>query len=301
MGDQKLRLRKGRLFLVVAILILIILALAYAFCDTCNQSNDLQEEVETVKDIAAVVNGEEISMEELNSRFDVLSQYEGAFTKQEVLDNLIDLKLLLQEARGSGVEVDQASIDQAIDTLGDVTEEEREQLKGFYEEQLLLREFLEEMVYSNIEVTQSDLENYYSEVLESLESEDEVRARHILVETEEEMNAVLEKLDSGSDFSELAKEYSIDPGSAVEGGDLGFFKKGVMVTEFEQAAFSLEVGEISEPVKTEFGIHLIKREGPYEFEELKGQLEESLLDYKRQSSLSLYLEQLKANAEIIIG
>jgi peptidyl-prolyl cis-trans isomerase C len=89
----------------------------------------------------------------------------------------------------------------------------------------------------------------------------EVRASHILVKTEDEAKNLLEEINSGKDFAQAAKEVSLCP-SGQEGGDLGFFKKGVMVKPFEDAAFSLkEIGEISQPVQTQFGWHLIQLTG----------------------------------------
>ena len=84
-----------------------------------------------------------------------------------------------------------------------------------------------------------------------------VRASHILVQTEEEANDLLKKLEEGSDFGELAQEYSLCP-SKRDGGDLRFFGRGMMVKPFEDAAFELEVGQVSAPVETQFGWHLIK-------------------------------------------
>ena len=87
---------------------------------------------------------------------------------------------------------------------------------------------------------------------------EKIRAQHILVNHEYEIQDLQKKLADGEEFSDLAKDYS-NCGSAKEGGDLGEFSKGMMVAAFEKAAFSLEVGEISPPVKTQFGFHLIKR------------------------------------------
>ena len=86
-----------------------------------------------------------------------------------------------------------------------------------------------------------------------------IKASHILVQQEFEVNDLIRKLDSGEDFSQLARDFSLCP-SGKEGGSLGFFSKGQMVRPFEVAAFELEVGDVSGPVKTQFGYHLIKRE-----------------------------------------
>jgi parvulin-like peptidyl-prolyl isomerase len=90
------------------------------------------------------------------------------------------------------------------------------------------------------------------------ESAEQARARHILVETEEEANEVIERLDAGEEFSDLAAELSLDPGSAADGGDLGFVPRGRFVESFDEAVFTLPVGEIGEPVQSQFGWHIIE-------------------------------------------
>ena len=91
---------------------------------------------------------------------------------------------------------------------------------------------------------------------------DKIKCYHILVKKQSEALLILEKLKKGGGFSNLAKEFSIDKGSGKKGGELGFFGKGMMVKPFEEAAFKLKKGEITtEPVKTEFGYHIIKRSG----------------------------------------
>ena len=86
-----------------------------------------------------------------------------------------------------------------------------------------------------------------------------IKCSHILVEKQSESLAIVERLKKGEKFGRLAKELSIDSGSAKKDGNLGYFTKGMMVKSFEQIAFKLQIGEISEPVKTEFGYHIIKR------------------------------------------
>jgi peptidyl-prolyl cis-trans isomerase C len=107
-------------------------------------------------------------------------------------------------------------------------------------------------------VTEADAKKIFDEKIAELKPEQEIRARHILVATVEEVKEVAERLKKGEDFAALAKEKSKD--ASAEGGDLGFFAKGQMVKPFEDAAFALEVGEISEPVQTQFGWHIIKVE-----------------------------------------
>lgn len=122
----------------------------------------------------------------------------------------------------------------------------------------------------------------YDEQRARITPEDEVRARHILVETEDEAKALIAQIRGGGDFAALAREKSKDTGSGQNGGDLGFFTKSRMVTEFAEAAFAMQPGQVSEtPVKSQFGWHIIKveerRQRPIpSFEQVRGQIEEFL-------------------------
>jgi peptidyl-prolyl cis-trans isomerase C len=118
----------------------------------------------------------------------------------------------------------------------------------------------------------------YDDASKQMKGEQEVRARHILVETEDEAKAVLAELKKGTDFAELARLKSKDPGAASEGGDLGYFTKDQMVPEFAEAAYKLEKGQLSEPVKSQFGWHVIRVEDKRDrvippFEQVKDQVE----------------------------
>jgi foldase protein PrsA len=128
-----------------------------------------------------------------------------------------------------------------------------------------------------VKVTDEDLKAYYDTL------EGQVRASHILVADEATAKDVKKKLTAGEKFEDLAKEYSTDPGSGQKGGDLGWFGKGAMVKEFEDAAFKLKEGEVSEPVKSEFGYHIIKvTETVKPFEEMKESLKEEVRNQKIQ-------------------
>jgi peptidyl-prolyl cis-trans isomerase C len=127
-------------------------------------------------------------------------------------------------------------------------------------------------------VNDAAMHKIYDDATKQMTGEKEVHARHILVETEDEAKAVIAELKKGTDFASLAKLKSKDPGAAAEGGDLGYFTKDQMVPEFAEAALKLEKGELSEPVKTQFGWHVIrvedKRDRPIPpFDQVKDQIE----------------------------
>lgn len=141
------------------------------------------------------------------------------------------------------------------------------------------------------------------EVRKEYDAGKEIEASHILVEDLETAQELLAKINQGEDFAELAQEYSTDPGSGAMGGSLGSFERGRMVPAFEKAAFSLEVGEISEPVQSDFGYHIIKvtDRTPFEesFEDVKEELEE-LLARRQARPLEEVQSELMDNAKIQI-
>ncbi len=137
-------------------------------------------------------------------------------------------------------------------------------------------------------------EKLQAELTQELQPTDEqVWARHILVETEEDANAIYERLQAGEDFAELAGELSQDTGSGAVGGDLGWFGRGAMVAPFEEAAFSLEVGEISEPVKSDFGYHIIQALGHQE-----NPLNGTQFEQKKETIFTDWLTAAKEDADI---
>jgi peptidyl-prolyl cis-trans isomerase C len=147
--------------------------------------------------------------------------------------------------------------------------------------------------------TEEEMRKVYEEAVKPMGAEEEVRARHILVESEDEAKAIAEQIKGGADFEALAKEKSKDPGSAEQGGDLGYFVKGRMVPEFAEVAFKMYPGQVSNPVKTQFGWHIIKvedrRSRPVpEFEQVKSQIE-AFIARRAQSEL---VAQLRESAKI---
>jgi peptidyl-prolyl cis-trans isomerase C len=168
---------------------------------------------------------------------------------------------------------------------------------AYFRDKLLLDDYLEREVRKS--VTPEAARKLYDDTVRTMKPEEEVRARHVLVEQEDEAKKAHARVKAGEDFAKVAEEFSKDPGSKGEGGDLGFFTKDRMVAPFAEAAFKLEPGQISEPVKSQFGWHVIKVEEKRvkpvpAFEEMKEQVEQ-YLTRKAQQDLVLRLRQ---NAKI---
>jgi peptidyl-prolyl cis-trans isomerase C len=167
---------------------------------------------------------------------------------------------------------------------------------AFLRNKLLMGFGLQEETKSAL--TDEALQQTYNDAVKSAGPQEEVRARHILVENEDEAKAILDQIKGGADFATLAKEKSKDPGAA-EGGDLGYFTKDQMVPQFADVAFKMYPGQLSNPVKTQFGWHIIKVEDkrskqPPDFEKVKPQIE-SYLARKAQTE---YVAKLRQTAKI---
>ncbi len=136
-------------------------------------------------------------------------------------------------------------------------------------------------------ITEAEKKAFYDSQVSGSKEGEQVRARHILVESELKAKEIFEKIGHGADFTQMAKEFSKDPGSKQDGGDLGYFGKGQMVPAFEETAFKLKVGEVSLPVQSQFGWHLIKLEDrrvlkPPAFETVKDRITAALMHKKAQ-------------------
>ena len=148
-------------------------------------------------------------------------------------------------------------------------------------------------------VNDDAMHKVYDDAIKQMKPEEEVHARHVLVKTEDEAKAVLADIKKGTDFAEVAKAKSTEPGAAQSGGDLGYFTKEQMVPEFAEAAFKLDKGKVSEPVKTQFGWHIIKVEDKRvrptpTFEQVKPQIE-NYVAHRAQAEL---VEGLRKSATV---
>ncbi|MEJ8776654.1 peptidylprolyl isomerase [Pseudogracilibacillus sp. ICA-222130] len=198
--------------------------------------------------------------------YEALQEQSGA----EVLTELITFKVLEDKYEVTDDEV-QKEYDKLKDQVGEDFDSILE-MQGLTEDELKedVRKGLlnEKALTEGIEVTDEEIESYYENM------KTEVKASHILVEDEETANKVKKELDDGADFAKLAKKYSTDESNKDKGGDLGYFTVGTMVGEFEEKAFAMEKDEISEPVASDFGYHIILVTDKKETEEEIGSLED---------------------------
>ena len=236
--------------------------------------------------ILANVGGFPITEDDVNEFLQGLGQRGQAYNnpegKRAVLEQLISNKLLLLDARRNLLEADP------------VFKAELNRVK-----ENLLISFAAEKAFSAVSVSDKEAEEYYEANKERFMSEETVNASHILVDTEEKALEILAEIKSGeTSFEDAARSHSTCP-SGGRGGNLGDFGRGQMVPEFDEAAFSMAEGEISDkPVKTQFGYHLIKLNSkkPAEimpFAELAPEIKEALLQQKRQKAYESKINQLK--------
>jgi peptidyl-prolyl cis-trans isomerase C len=239
---------------------------------------------EDANPVLAKVNGAEIRQsdvalaeEELGPS---LAQMDPATKKENVLAFLIDMKIVAKAAEDKKIE-------------------DRPDFKArlaFARNRLLMDNLL--AAEGKAATTDDAMKKVYDEAAKQIAGEQEVHARHILVETEDEAKAIKAELTKGADFAELAKKKSKDPGAA-DGGDLGFFTKDQMVPEFSTVAFALEPGKISDPVKSQFGWHVIKveekrnRQAP-DFAQVKPQIE----TYVTRKAQAEYVAKLREAAKV---
>ncbi|MBI5130611.1 MAG: peptidylprolyl isomerase [Rhodopseudomonas palustris] len=234
--------------------------------------------------VLAKVNGAEIRQSDVTLAEEELgpslAQMDPAAKKENVLAFLIDMKIVAKAAEDKKI-ADRAEFKKRLE---------------FARNRLLMDDLLS--VEGKAATTDEAMKKVYEDAAKQISGEQEVHARHILVETEDEAKAVAEELKKGADFAELAKKKSKDPG-ASDGGDLGFFTKDQMVPEFSAVAFALEPGKISDPVKSQFGWHIIKVEEkrsrkPPTFEQVKPQIEQ----YVTRKAQSDYVAQLRQSAKV---
>jgi len=286
----------------------------------------------------AVVNGSVITQRdfdremagvhrELASRGQLLNASQLAEIKRRVLEELINRELLYQEGQEKGMKVDEAVVDEQMRKLKDRFPSEAEfktalskinlseaALKSKIARGMVIQQFIDKQFVQNTAVSDEEGKNYYDSHPDMFMEPEKVKASHILIKVDPQadkthrsqargkLEKIQQKLEKGGDFAALAKEFSEGPSSA-RGGDVGYFRRGQMVKPFEDAAFALKPGEVSDIVETKFGYHLIKTVDKkpatkIAYEDIKERLQQHLKEEKVRKEVSLYIELLKAKATV---
>ena len=296
------------------------------------------QETETIKDPVAVVNGVKISSKEYETEVNLQLQQASQQGRQipdamlpkikaDILNNLIDREVLFQESQKKNITVNAEKVNKEIKAIKDrfPSQEEFEkiiakmgiseaEIKSQIERNLAIRQLIDIQVIDKITVSETDTKDYYDDNPNLFKKPEQVKASHILIKVESdatdlqkaqariEIAKIHQKLKDGQDFAALAREYSQGP-SSENGGDLGYFGRGQMVKPFEDAAFALKPGQVSDIVETPFGYHLIKvfdkqPEGILAYAEVKDRLTEHLKAQRIDQEAKNYIDNLKKDAKI---
>ncbi len=289
--------------------------------------------------VAARVNGVEITVEEYEQMLaSNIERYEAeaqapfpedqrSMLERRVLDGLITRATLEAETQRLGITVASDEIEAVLeqfrgqfpdrDTFMSVLQQQgytEERFEAELQRQMAIEQLFEQEVFAGITVEENELQEFYDENTMYFEQPEQVSARHIILTTQgaendtarnairQELEGLRRRIVGGEDFADVAQQYSQD-GSASSGGSLGTFGRGQMVPAFEEVAFSLPVGELSQIVETQFGYHLVEvteripaRTIPYP--EVRGQIEDFLLEDIRNRAAEEYVEELRSQASV---
>lgn len=234
--------------------------------------------------VIAVVDGREVRQSDYDVLYNNLGKnaayFQGEQGKKTLIDELVMHELIYSEAIDKNYENDQEFI-AVINNM----------------KKSLLQQYGLSKVMNSVTVSEEDIKEYYERNKRIYKTKEAVRASHILVDTEEKAHEILEDITDGLKFEDAAEQFSSCP-SKQAGGDLGQFGRGQMVPEFEEAVFAMQKGEISEPVKTQFGYHIIKLveyipERDSSLEEVKDEVRNKCLAEKQDKAYKNKREELK--------
>ena len=257
------------------------------------------------EEIVAKVDNKEITKTEL---YDQLVAQGG----KEALDALISEKIMELEVEKNKIEVSEEEIEKELNEMREYYGGEEELDKAIEQfgytmddikNNITMNLQIEKLLEPYITITDEEMQAYFEENKASLNQVEQVKASHILVESKEIADEVIQKLNEGGNFADLAKEYSKDTMNSQSGGDLGYFGKGEMLAEFENEAFSLGINEISEPVKTNYGYHIIKVEDKKEakeavYEDFKDNIHGLIFQEKMGNAYSTWYEEKLTEYEV---
>lgn len=277
--------------------------------------------------VVAVVNEEEIMAAELADRLhrairegDVASppdEYTLNRLRETALTELIEKRLIAQKAKEQNISVSEEEFQQLVQHIqneyggADIRNILAEQGKSYdvwasaQQKALLLEKLVDTNMASMIAVTPEEVRQYYEKNKEKYDHPAQIRASQILTYDQSVAQKAHQEIQSGMDFGKVAEKYS-ESADAKDGGDLGFFARGVMPPEFDSVIFSLKMGEVSDIVKTPYGYQIFKLTGQREahrisFEEAKEQIENLLKKRKRMIAVDLWLVELRDNAKILLN
>lgn len=251
----------------------------------------------------ATVNGEKITQVEF---YDELVKNQGP----QILDQMITARLVDQEAKKLNVNVTEADIKKELDDIkvglgGEMGYQQALSSSGFTEAALLdsikIQLQATEILGKDIPTDEAAMKKYFEDNLGMFDKR-QAKARHILVATEAEAKEIKAQLDAGADFAALAKEKTTDPSGKETGGDLGTFGRGQMVPEFEAATFALKKGEISAPVQSQYGWHIIQLqditgEAP-DYEKVKKDIRDLMIEQEVQARFNDWMAKVRDEAKI---
>jgi peptidyl-prolyl cis-trans isomerase C len=303
---------------------LIILALLFTGCTSSKDAGD-------IGDAVAMVNGERITFDELETRAQYVAamyQYDldapenkdmGNFVREQVLESLIDEKIIYELAEQENIEITQEELDAEMKTIKDQyetnesyeqfleqTKMTQEELEGFIKSQLLINKLFEVLTEDVVTISIQP-EEYYENNKEEFFEPEKRAVRHMLLVSAEDAKAAIARLDKGENFVDVALELSIDTSVKQNGGLIDYFTKDDMnlVREFVDGAFAVDEGEYTkEPVQSMYGFHVIKVEDvipgkEYSYEEVKDGLADRLLMEEKQKKFQEHVDGLKEKAEIV--
>lgn len=279
--------------------------------------------------LAATVNGKKITVAEVDKRLEqVIGQNSEALKgaqgeqlkeqfRERVLDQMIDMELLLSEADKRNIKVSDKEVDAKIkEIMTNYNFKDQKALEEALKQQnLTMTQFKDELEKSvrieklgdaltkDIKISDKDIKGYYDKNKAEFFVKDQVHVAHILVQKEEDAKKISGDLKKGADFAKLAKQHSIDPGSKDNGGELPWTEKEQFVPEFSNASWALQPGQLSEPVKTTYGFHIIKLlgkkpSGQKEFTEVKSEIKTKLVAEQKREFFTKWLEDTKKKATI---
>lgn len=299
---------------------------------------------EVVDGIVAVVNDDVITQGDINEvLIPIYSQYKATYSDEQLIQKLqearkdillqmIEDKLIIQEAEKLGVSVSDEEVQDRLEQIkGQFMDEAEfqealrsqgitlEQLKEKYRQQLIIKKLVNYEVREKVDVTPTEVAQYYQQHRQEFKEPAQVKVRTILIRKDKDeaddneagnekarvrMELIKKQLELGDDFSKLAKEYSEDP-TAIEGGDMGYIKKGQMMSQIDEVIFSLDEGRISDVVETNVGYHIFmvtkkKPSSTKSFDQVRSEIEDIIFQQKAEARFNEWMDGLKEDAYISI-